>query len=99
MNAAALLTVAIVVIAIASRPVEVRLWRRGVISYRTLTALLLARLPVLIVLVGLIWWGFDPLTTVVVPVLIAVGEVMAYPLLRTVLDDARREREKARQAT
>ena len=39
--------VVVVILAVASRPIEVRLWRAGKLSDRTLAALLLARLPAL----------------------------------------------------
>ena len=42
------LTVIVIVVAVASRPVEVRLWRAGRLSDRTLTLLLVGRFPVLV---------------------------------------------------
>ena len=46
----------IVVLLLASRPIEARLWRAGRISDRTVTALLLARFPI-VVAVGTLGFG------------------------------------------
>jgi hypothetical protein len=42
------LTIIVIVVAVASRPIEVRLWRAGRLSDRTLTLLLIGRFPVLV---------------------------------------------------
>ena len=49
-----ILTALLIVAAVASRPIEARLWRAGRISDRTAVILLLGRLPVLVLLFGVI---------------------------------------------
>jgi hypothetical protein len=46
------LVILIVVIALASRPIEARLWRAGRLSDRKLTMLLIGRFPLLVGLVA-----------------------------------------------
>lgn len=46
--------IVVVAIAVAIRPIEVRLWRSGRITGRTLKLLLLGRFPVLVGLLGLL---------------------------------------------
>ena len=90
------LIVALFVLAIVSRPIEVRLWRRGRISDRTTALLLLGRLPAFVLLSGLIL-GWDPLVTLSSTILLVVVELLGYPLIRTLLKDVRREQEKPGQ--
>jgi hypothetical protein len=56
----------ILVVAIARRPIEVRLWRAGRISDRTLAVLLLGRLPLLVLIASLSTGGSFLLTTALV---------------------------------
>jgi hypothetical protein len=69
--------VLIFVIAIASRPIEVRLWRRGRISDRTLTVLLLGRLPILVAVVSLLS-GVPTFVTVVLVAASLLGPLAFY---------------------
>ena len=50
-----------VAIAVASRPIEVRLWRAGRLSDRALAVLLLARLPLLTLFAIVAQRIFDPI--------------------------------------
>jgi len=58
----------IVVVAIASRPIEVRLWRAGRIADQTLAVLLLGRLPLLVLIASLSTGASVLLTTALVGV-------------------------------
>jgi hypothetical protein len=58
----------LVVLAVASRPIEVRLWRAGRISDRTVTILLLGRFPVVVGVAALATDGFTILTAVLVAI-------------------------------
>jgi hypothetical protein len=62
----------IVVIAVASRPVEARLWRAGRISDRTLTILALGRLPILVAIAALATSGPTLLTFALIGVSLIV---------------------------
>jgi hypothetical protein len=62
---------------LASRPIEVRLWRAGRISDRALTILLLARLPVVSLVAGVLAGGSLPIVGLIVCAT-ALGPVLAY---------------------
>jgi hypothetical protein len=70
-----ILTALLIVAAVASRPIEARLWRAGRISDRTAVILLLGRLPVLVLLFGVIqgyeltFVAFTTATALIVPLL------------------------------
>ena len=75
------LPILVIVAALASRPIEVGLWRRGRLSDRALALLLVGRFPVLVGLLS-VMGGVPPSFTLL---LIAVGIlpcVIAYPLVR-----------------
>jgi hypothetical protein len=69
--------VVILVIAVASRPVEVRLWRAGRITDRTLTLLMLGRFPVLVALLAVLG-GMSPGFTAVLVGLTALPGLLLY---------------------
>jgi hypothetical protein len=76
------LVLLIIVAAVASRPIEVRLWRAGRLSDRTLTLLLLGRLPVVAGLFVLLGGGLSlPIVFV-----IAISLLPSLVLYRFVLD-------------
>jgi hypothetical protein len=60
------LAILIIVAAVASRPIEVRLWRAGRLSDRTLTLLLVGRFPVVLGLYALLTGGLSLLTLFVI---------------------------------
>jgi hypothetical protein len=90
MDARVILFVVVVVAAIASRPIDVWLWRRGKISDQTATVLLLGRLPALVFLTLLIG-GASLVLAIVVTVPLIVMERLFYPFIRTLMDDVRRD--------
>jgi hypothetical protein len=51
------LTVALLVLFVASRPIEARLWRAGRLSDRATTLLLLGRMPAMVLFVSLVQGG------------------------------------------
>lgn len=81
------LVLLIIVAAVASRPIEVRLWRAGRLSDRTLTLLLLGRLPVVAGLFVLLGGGLSlPIVFV-----IAISLLPSLVLYKFVLDLVRRQ--------
>jgi hypothetical protein len=78
----------VVIAAIASRPIELRLWRAGRISDQTTTVLLLGRLPVLILLYGLIQ-GYGLPFTLGVTALALLPIVLLYRPMLGLLRDQR----------
>jgi hypothetical protein len=58
----------IVLVAVASRPLEVRLWRAGRISDRTVTILVLGRFPILVAIGAFASGGPSLLTAVLIGV-------------------------------
>jgi hypothetical protein len=69
------LVVLSVLVIVASRPIEVRLWRAGRLSDRTLALLLVTRLPLIVGLVS-VAQGLNPLLTALL-----VGATLATGLL------------------
>ena len=69
--------VVVVVIAIASRPIEVRLWRAGRISDRALAILLLARFPLLTLFAVVAQGIFDALGLLLLGISLLPG-LLAY---------------------
>jgi hypothetical protein len=67
------LVILIVAIAVASRPIEARLWRAGRLSDRKLTLLLVGRFPVLIGLVALLSGASLPVVVLVVAISLLSG--------------------------
>jgi hypothetical protein len=83
------LLVILLVLAVASRPIEVRLWRAGRLSDRALALLLLARFPIL---VGLFAVGSGgPMALIVFVIAISlVPAAASYPVaLRFIRDQER----------
>jgi hypothetical protein len=77
--------VAVLIVAVASRPIEVRLWRAGRLSDRTAALLIVSRFPIVTALYGVASGA---------PLALAVGITMGsciFPVLmyRTVLDNIR----------
>ena len=64
----------ILVIVVASRPIEVRLWRAGRISDRTVTILVLVRLPVVVAVAALATGGLT------LPTVALIGAALLPPL-------------------
>lgn len=58
----------ILVLLVASRPIEVRLWRAGRISDRTVTILLLGRIPVVVGIAALATGGLTTLTAALIAI-------------------------------
>jgi hypothetical protein len=87
------LVVVVLVVFLASRPVEARLWRAGRLSDRTTTLLVLGRMPAL-VLVACLFEGVSlPLTAGLVA-LTVIPIALVYRFFMTLLVDQRAEREK-----
>lgn len=81
------LVILIIVVAVASRPIEVRLWRAGRLSDRTLTLLLLGRLPVVAGLFAVLTGGLTLVTLFV----IAISLLPSLLFYRFVLDLVREQ--------
>jgi hypothetical protein len=58
----------IVVVLVASRPIEARLWRAGRISDRTVTILLLGRFPFVVGIAALATGGLTALTAALIAI-------------------------------
>lgn len=67
------LVLLIVAIAVASRPVESRLWRAGKLSDRALTLLIVGRFPLLVGLIALLTGASLPLALFAVAVSLVSG--------------------------
>ena len=81
----------VLVAAVVSRPVEVRLWRAGRVSDRTAALLLVGRFPVIVLLFGLIHGGSLPITIG----LTALALLPAALFYRFTLDALRQTRQSA----
>ncbi len=88
------LTLLILVAAVASRPIEVRLWRAGRLSDRTLTVLLISRFPVVAALSTLVL-GSSPLFILSVVAISAVPGVLLYRWALGLIEERGRELRKA----
>jgi hypothetical protein len=66
----------VILVAVASRPVEVRLWRAGRMSDRTLTLLMLGRFPVLTAVFLLLGGATFPLIAAALAISLVPGIVM-----------------------
>ncbi len=75
------LTPLVIVLAVASRPIESRLWRAGRISDRTLALLLLGRFPLFVVLVALTAGGPSPFLLVLIVISLLPGLVFYRSML------------------
>jgi hypothetical protein len=88
-----LLVVFLIAVGVLSLPIEARLWRRGLLSDRTMAMSAVGRMPVLVFLYGLIQgygWPFILGTT-------ALVLVPAIALYRTVFDLIREQAALRRQ--
>jgi hypothetical protein len=83
----------IVVAAVASRPIEVRMWRAGRLSDRTLAVLLLGRSPVLIALFSLLIGG-PPMVILFMVAISLVPGVFLYRWLLGIIQGQARELRK-----
>lgn len=77
----------LVVVGVASRPIEVRLWRAGRLSDRALAALLLGRFPVLVGLLAILSSVPPPLIVVAIAISVLPGLFFC----RVVLDHIREQ--------
>jgi hypothetical protein len=68
-----LLVALVIVAAVISRPIEVRLWRAGKISDRTLAIVVLARFPIVAFVFGLIAGAPIPLLILITALAIVPG--------------------------
>jgi hypothetical protein len=75
-------TVALMMLLVASRPVEVHLWRRGWLSQRTMALLLVGRFPVLVGLIAVVSDASLTLVAVVVAISL-VPVVLMYPVAKS----------------
>jgi hypothetical protein len=89
--------VVILVVAVASRPIEARLWRAGRLSDRTTTLLLLARMPMLVLSFSILYGGNVPITLLLLAVSFLPMAVF-YRFVRNLLVEQRIEQEKAAAA-
>lgn len=80
--------VLLIVAAVASRPIEARLWRSGRLSDRTAAILMLGRFPVLAFFFGLLS-GASPLLALAVTALALLPPVVFY---RSFVDLLRQQR-------
>lgn len=81
--------VLIVIAAIASRPIEARLWRAGRLSDRTTAILLVARFPVLCFVFGLLAGASLPLL-IAITALAMVPPALFYRFTLDLLRDQKR---------
>ena len=89
-------TVLIVIVAVASRPIELRAWRSGRISDRTLAALLLGRFPVLGAVFAFLIGGSLPVIGLVV-IAAAIPAVVGYGFVLGMVQEQAAERKRAPQ--
>jgi hypothetical protein len=87
-RAVGVLLVIFLVAAVASRPIEVRRWREGRLSDRSLALLLLARFPILVGLVAAQSGGPVALTVFVIAVSLAPAAAL-YPVALSFIRDQR----------
>ena len=80
------IAVIVIVLAVASRPIEVRLWRSGRISTRTLMFLVVGRFPVLVAVFGVLAGG-SIVQIAFIEVLSVPAIYLGYRLLRYVIGE------------
>jgi len=86
-------TVIVIVAALASRPIEARLWRAGRLSDRTTALLVLGRMPALVLSITLIE-GASIAFALVLTALACLVPAIAYRFMVDLLKEQRAEREK-----
>lgn len=91
------LGVALVVVLLASRPIEVRLWRAGRLSDRTTTILVLGRMPAL-ALIACVAQGASPLVTVGLIAITLIPIALFHRFTMNLLAEQRVERHKPEAA-
>jgi hypothetical protein len=79
-------TIAVIVLVVAARPVEVHFWRNGRLSDRAMTLLLVGRFPVVIGLLALLSSAPLPLTASVLAISL-LPSLVFYPLVREFVSD------------
>ena len=89
------LALLIVFVAVASRPIEVRLWRAGRISDRTVTMLLLGRFPIVVAIAALATGG----PTLFTAALIGMSLVAPALFYRWTLELVREQHAEARPSS
>jgi hypothetical protein len=83
-------TVLILILAVASRPIEVRLWRAGRLSDRAVTVLVLARFPLLVAIAAFAAGGSLPLDLLLVAASLIPGAFLYHFLLGVVRESSAR---------
>ena len=87
------LVVALLVVFVASRPIEARLWRAGRLSDRTTTILIVGRMPAL-VLVACVAQGASALLTAGLIAVSLLPMAIGYRFFMSILAEQRAERQK-----
>jgi hypothetical protein len=87
------LVVAALVVFLASRPIEARLWLTGRLSDRTTTLLVLGRMPAL-VLVACVFEGAPLILTIGLVAVASLVPALSYRFFMNLLAEQRGEREK-----
>jgi hypothetical protein len=82
------LTVLVLILAVASLPIEARLWRAGRLSDRAVTVLVLARFPLLVAIAAIATGGPLPLDLLLVGVSLLPSVVMYRFLLEIVRESS-----------
>lgn len=93
MSIAGWLTLLVVIVAVISRRVEIRLWRAGRLSDRATALLLIGRFPVVVFLFGVLL-GMQAPVLLALTAMTALGPVLFYRYTLQLLQDQRREIEK-----
>ena len=83
-------TLLVIVVAVASRSIEVRLWRAGRLSDRALTLLMLGRFPALTAIFALLLGGSLQMTLLLVAISVLPGLFLYRYMLGAIHDQARR---------
>jgi hypothetical protein len=87
------LVVALLVVFVASRPIEARLWRAGRLSDRTTTILILGRMPALVIVVC-VAQGASALLTAGLIAISFLPMALGYSFFMSILAEQRAERQK-----
>lgn len=83
-------TLLVIVVALAGRPIEVRLWRAGRLSDRTVTLLLLGRFPLVGGLVAALSGGSFAMILLLVAIAVLPGVLLYRWMLDIVREQASR---------
>jgi hypothetical protein len=82
------MTVLILILAVASRPIELRLWRAGRLSDRAVTVLVLARFPLVVAIASVATGGSLPLDLLLVGASLLPGAFLYRFLLGVVRESS-----------